>query len=82
MQCRHLIFALNALTARAYYTTAHPIASQFAGHGCMEYVTTERSFESQATCVFDMLGSFLRYVIRGCLHNQALADVWVTGAGV
>ena len=46
-QCRHLISALNAWAARAEYTTASPIASRFPGQGCMDDVTTERSFDSQ-----------------------------------
>ena len=49
LQCRHLIPALNARSARASYTTARPISTQFPGHGCMYDLTTERSFGSQAT---------------------------------
>ena len=55
VQCRHLIPALNEWAARAKFTTARPIATQFPGHGCMCDVTTERSFVSQAMCVIDVL---------------------------
>ena len=33
----------------------HPVC----GHGCMDDVTTERSFDSLATCVIDVLGVFV-----------------------
>ena len=49
IQCRHIIPALNAWADRAYYTTACPIATQLPWHGCMDYITTEHSFDSQAT---------------------------------
>ena len=46
----------------AQYTTVRPIATQFPGYGCMDDLTTESSFNSQATWVimsliyfFDML---------------------------
>ena len=42
IQCRHLIPVLNAWAARAYYTTARPIDTQFHGHGCMDYLKIER----------------------------------------
>ena len=45
IQCRHLIPALNVLAAQ----TARPIATQFPGYGCMDDLTTERSFDLQAT---------------------------------
>ena len=45
---------------------------RFHGHVSMDDLTTERSFDSQAMCVIDVLG---------CLYNQALADVRSTGAG-
>ena len=43
-------------------------------------LTTERSIDSEARQVLDMLGLFPRHVNRGCLYNQALADVQLTGA--
>ena len=55
VQCRHLIPALNAWAACAKYTTACPIATQFPGHGCMDDLTTKRSFDSQTTWVVGML---------------------------
>ena len=56
MQCQPLIPALNAWAAGPYYTTARPIAYQFPGHGCMDDLTTERSFVLQARCVIYVLG--------------------------
>ena len=41
LQCRHLIPALDA---RAQSKTVRPIVDHFAGHGCMDDLTTERSF--------------------------------------
>ena len=35
IQCGHLIPALNAWKARAKYTTACLITTQFPGHGCI-----------------------------------------------
>ena len=58
VQCRHLIPALNAWAARAYYTTACPIASQFSGHCCIDYLEIERSFGLQVTCVIGVLGCY------------------------
>ena len=58
MQCLHLIPALYAYAAEAKYTTAHPIAIQFTGHGCMADLTTEHSFDSLASWVNDVLSSF------------------------
>ena len=43
------------------------------------HLTTERSFESQATLVIYVLGLFFGRVIHGCLYNQALAGVRSTG---
>ena len=45
-------------------------------------LTTERSFDSQATWVIDVLGISIWHVIHGFLYNQALADVRSTGAGI
>ena len=39
------------------YTTARLIAKQFSGHGGMDDLTIERSFDSQATWVIDVLSS-------------------------
>ena len=58
IQCRHLIPTLNAWAARAVYTTACAIATQFPGLGCMDDLTTKRSFDSQAAWVIDVLGLF------------------------
>ena len=55
LQCRHLIPAPNAWAARVYCTTAHLIATQFPWYGIMDNLTTERSFESQATWVIDIV---------------------------
>ena len=58
VQCRHLIPVLDVWAAWAKYTTARPIATQFPGHGCMDDLTTGRSFDSLATWVIDVLGLF------------------------
>ena len=39
--------------------TARPIATQIPGHGCMDDLTNECSFDPQATWVIDVLGLFL-----------------------
>ena len=56
----------------------HPVF----GHGCIDDLTTERSFDSQATWVIDELFLFYLHAIHGRLYNQALADVRSTGAGI
>ena len=48
IQCRHLIPALNAWAARAYYTTARPVATQFPWHGGTYDLTIGHGFDSQA----------------------------------
>ena len=48
----------------------------------MDDLITERSSDSQATWVIDVLRLFIRHVIHGCLDNQAPADVRSTGAGI
>ena len=35
-----------------------PNATQFPWHGCMNDLITKRNFDSQATCVIKMFGSF------------------------
>ena len=47
----------------------------------MDAITTESSFDLQATWVVDVLGLSFLHVICGCLYNQALADVQSSGAG-
>ena len=59
------------------YKTARPIVTQFPGHGCMNILTTECSFDSQTMWVIYVLG-----VIHWCLYNQALEDVRSTGVGI
>ena len=50
----------------------------------MDGLTTESSFDSQATSVINEHGLlfFIRHVIHGCLFNQALADVLSTSARI
>ena len=48
----------------------------------MDDLTTEHSFDSQATWVIDVFGLFAKCVIHGCLYNQALADVRPTVVGI
>ena len=52
LQCRHLIPALNARAARTQFKTARLIATHFLGHGCMDDLATDQSFDLQAMCVF------------------------------
>ena len=58
------------------------IGTQFPGHGCIDDLTNKRSFDSEATSVIDVLGSFFCHFIHGCLYNQALTDVRSTGLGI
>ena len=74
LQYQHLIPALNAWAARAQYTNASPIATQFPGHGRMNNLTTEFSFDSQATLVIDVIGLFFLHVIHWCFYDQALEE--------
>ena len=74
IQCQHLIPALNAWAAREKYMTARLFATQFHGHGCMDDLTSEHGFDSQAEWVID--------VIHGCLYNHALAGIPLIGAGI
>ena len=53
LQCRHLITALNPWVGILTDRTLN-----FLEHGCMDDLTTERSFDSQATLVIDVLGLF------------------------
>ena len=45
----------------------------------MDDLTTERSFDSQATRVIDLLGLFFSNNIQGCVYNHALTGVRLTG---
>ena len=45
-QCRHVIPALNAWSIRTWYMAPSLIVSPFTRHGCMDDLTTERSFIS------------------------------------
>ena len=59
VQLRHRIRVLNAWEARAKHTTVRLITDQFAGHGRMDGLATERSFDKQTTWVIDVLGLLL-----------------------
>ena len=48
----------------------------------MNYLTTERSLDSQATWAIAVLDLFFRHGIHGFLYKQALEDVQSTGAGI
>ena len=50
--------------------------------GVMDDLTTEHSFDLQATWAIGVLGIFVANVIHWCLYNQAMTDVRSTGAGV
>ena len=58
----------------------HPV-SQVWMRPQVPNLTSESSFDSQATCVIGVLGLFFLHVIHGCLYNQALAEFRSTGAG-
>ena len=38
--------------------TAHPVTTKFPGNGCMNDLTTERSFDLHPTWVISVLGLF------------------------
>ena len=58
LQCQHLIPALKAWAE--HNSRPHcPVAIQFPVHGCIDDRPTERSVDSQATLVIDVLGIFL-----------------------
>ena len=59
--------------------TGARLPPSFLGHGCMDDLITERSFDSKATLVSYVLGF---HVIHGCLYNQVLADIRSTGAEI
>ena len=61
LQFRLLIPALNAW--------ACTIATPF-GHGYMDDLTTERSFDSKATWVIDVLGLFLSMGVCTTMYRQ------------
>ena len=82
VQCRHIILALNLWADRALYTTACPIATHFLGYGCRKDLITIHTFDLQSTWVIDMFRLSCLYVIRGCLYDQAVADVRSTSAGI
>ena len=65
VQCRHLIPTLNVWEAWVYCTTACPIAIKFPGHGCMDDLTNERSFDLQAMWSIALLGLFLYLLAMG-----------------
>ena len=56
-------------------------ATQIPGHGYMDDLTTERSYDVQAMWIIDVLGFFIHFIHRR-VYNQALADVRSTGAGI
>ena len=79
IQCRHSIPALNGWADRVQYTTAHPIATQFPGHGYMDDLTTKLSFDLQASRAFDVLDYPFDMLSMGVC---TLKDVRSTGAGI
>ena len=48
--------------------TASPIATLFPGHVCMDNLTAERSFDVQATLVFDVIGLFFDMLSTGVVQ--------------
>ena len=61
VQCRHLVPVL--IMGRT--GKIHPIATKFPRHGCTDDHTTERSFDSQATWVINVLGFILDILLVG-----------------
>ena len=59
------------------FTTQRPIATKFPGHGCMDDLKTERSFDSKASWVIVVIGLECWHVIHECLYNQALSKIAV-----
>ena len=51
----------SALDAWPGHTTAHTLATKFHVNGCMDDLTIERRFDSQAKWVSDVLGFFLTF---------------------
>ena len=47
------------------YTTIRLFATQFPGYGYIDDLTTERSFDLQATGVIDVLGLFFDMISMG-----------------
>ena len=65
-----------------HWHTTHLIATWFPRHGYMDDPKTESTIDLQATWVIYVLGfiSDMLSNIHGCFYNQALEDVWSTGA--
>ena len=49
---------------------ARLITTQFAGHGCMDDLTTERSVDLQATWAIDLPGLFLDMLSMGVFTTR------------
>ena len=81
LRCRHLIPALNAWATRAFYTTPCPIVRQFSWHGCIDDLTTERSFDLHLTESLMCLAYLLTYH-PWVLKDKAPGGVRSTGAGI
>ena len=62
--------------------TTHLIGKWFLRYGYKDDPKTESTIDSQATWVTNVLGfiSDMLSNIHGCLYNQALEEVWSTGA--
>ena len=56
---------------------ACPIATQFTGYGCMDDLTTERSFGSQALCVINVFGVLFDIIHRSGQMVQELNECTV-----
>ena len=79
VQCRHLTKCVGILHDRM--PNCEPVSWTWM-RPQVPGLTTERSFVSQATWVIDVLGLFFCHDINGCLYDQALAGVRLTGAGI
>ena len=62
--------------SRAYNVTARSVATQFPGHGCMDDLSTERIFDSQAarrpscTCIFYLLSTRLNQTFSNVRYGS------------
>ena len=50
--------------------TAHPISTQFPGHGCTDNLTNSRSFDLPTTWVINVLGLFFSMQSMGACGVQ------------
>ena len=76
LQCRHLIPALYAWAARAYYTTARSIATPFLGHDLSTIVALIRMPCGSLVCLayYSNMLSLVVCTTRHCLTSGQLVQ--------